>query len=132
MGLKLKLIVPQAWNNVAHAPARYRDIAKVTRNEMDMKVVDRSASGYPVINTNVVTIGVETLPNGTLGFTQHEVNSDHLGTAQIRKKTLHAVSVSLQDALGTPENCPIEHIRRHFVQLFGGCHGYWGHKTGGD
>ena len=62
-------------NNSPYSTLRIRNIAFVSRNDVHVAMKDRLASGFAYINTDIISIGMETLVNLLLDILQHDIHS---------------------------------------------------------
>ena len=77
------LIFLLTWNNAPNATFRVRHIAYITRNNMHVAMKYRLASGFAYVNTDIISIGMETLVNFLLHILQHHVHGFALVIRQV-------------------------------------------------
>ena len=78
------LIFLFTWYHPTHTTFRIGDITLIPRNNMHVAMKDRLASGFTHVNTNIISIGMETLINFLLHILQHDVHGLALMVRQIK------------------------------------------------
>ena len=71
-------------NHPSHAAFRIWDIALIPRNNMHVAMKDRLTSGFADVNTDIISIGMETLVNFLLYILQHHVHCLALVVGKIK------------------------------------------------
>ena len=91
MALAMSLILTGSYelvflftrNHPSHAAFRIWDIAIIPRNNMHVAMKDRLTSGFADVNTDIISIGMETLVNFLLHILQHHVHCLALVVGQV-------------------------------------------------